>query len=276
MNRNSIIFAILCLLLTFCAAEAPARIGSDTCLGCHEDIQARIQKTAHFKPNPVECEDCHGPGGAHGDEPAATNIVTLKGTPAQKIMETCTRCHREYRSNYSSHTTTGRACLNCHDMWHSEKTVKSQLIPSDHLVTTKNWDQCLTCHRRQQAEFARPYHHQAGRFNNQCVACHDPHVTRKELRSKAIDEKCARCHPDFGGPFVYVHLGTQDKGCIGCHFPHGGTNPNLLNRNTTRFLCLSCHPDTPRLHNQANALYQQCTACHTAIHGSNFDPKFFQ
>jgi hypothetical protein len=49
--------------------------GADTCLGCHSDTAVTgIFKTKHARPNDphgpfghgqLQCEACHGPGGAH-------------------------------------------------------------------------------------------------------------------------------------------------------------------------------------------------------------------
>ncbi|MGD2032860.1 MAG: hypothetical protein PVJ74_10335, partial [Gammaproteobacteria bacterium] len=59
------------------AHEGPAysRRGADTCLGCHDDVAVtNIFMTAHgqpsdsrspFGPGQLQCEACHGPGGAH-------------------------------------------------------------------------------------------------------------------------------------------------------------------------------------------------------------------
>jgi hypothetical protein len=51
-----------------------------------------------------------------------------------------------------------------------------------------------------------------------------------------------------------------------------------------RQLCLECHssifefgaPDTPSFHNQATVRYQNCTTCHSRIHGSNVSNRFFR
>ena len=73
---------------------------------------------------------------------------------------------------------------------------------------------------------------------------------------------------------MYVHLGTQYRGCVECHTPHGSPYPNLLNRSTVRFLCLSCHANTPEFHDMSNPRFSNCTACHPAIHGSNASDTF--
>jgi DmsE family decaheme c-type cytochrome len=162
-------------------------------------------------------------------------------------------------------------------MWHSEKTVEQSKIPTPHLVKDKTDAGCTVCHTMERSEFMKPYRHKLILSGNTCVSCHDPHLSKKELRSmRTIFRKCIDCHPETGGPFIYVHLGTQHEGCMECHVPHGSPNPNLLTRHEPRMLCLSCHANTPQFHNQANPKYRDCTACHPAIHGSNMSKSFMR
>jgi hypothetical protein len=57
----------------------------------------------------------------------------------------------------------------------------------------------------------------------------------------------------------------------------------MLKRATVRQLCFECHtgiinqlsPEAGN-HNQALVRYQNCTVCHSAIHGSNSSSLFFR
>lgn len=111
-----------------------------------------------------------------------------------------------------------------------------------------------------------------------CVDCHSEHSGSLTGRrgTEQRDETCIRCHPDKGGPFVFEHLPTRVRGCVNCHTPHGSANSKLLARSDVRTLCLECHTNTPRTHNQSQARYQNCTICHKAVHGSNHDKTLFQ
>jgi predicted CXXCH cytochrome family protein len=85
--------------------------------------------------------------------------------------------------------------------------------------------------------------------------------------------KCAKCHPDRTGPFIYQHLsGTSDfgEGCLSCHNPHASANINLLKANG-RALCLSCHTD---MADHKGAATCWTSGCHSQIHGSNDNMLF--
>ena len=274
MNRNTTLrFCLILLGVGLFAGLAAAQAEADNCLDCHDTIGPAIIKTPHSKANNVQCSSCHG---VHkGEEPSADNINTLKKPVAQDVFKVCTQCHTGFHANESTHAKTDRACLNCHDMWHSEATVKARPIPVGKLVKKDSVELCLPCHNDVRAAINKPYHHQQSRIANMCVNCHNPHKTEREIRvHEEIDRKCANCHPETGGPFMYVHLGTQYRGCVECHTPHGSPYPNLLNRSTVRFLCLSCHASTPEFHDMTNPRFFACTTCHPAIHGSNVSNTF--
>ena len=265
------VIILLALALGFCAGFAAAQLGYDNCLGCHDPVGPAIVKTPHAKANGVLCSDCHG---EHGGPPAAENIRSLKKSPPQEVFQICTRCHTGFHANESTHAKTDRACLSCHDMWHTEATTAARPTPANQLVRKNSVDLCLPCHNKVRGEINKPYHHQQSRIANLCVNCHNPHKSDREIRAKDIDRKCAACHPETGGPFMYVHLGTQYRGCVECHNPHGSPYPNLLNRSTVRFLCLSCHTNAPPFVDLANPRYFNCSSCHPGLHGSNVSNKF--
>jgi predicted CXXCH cytochrome family protein len=75
---------------------------------------------------------------------------------------------------------------------------------------------------------------------------------------------------------MFEHRSVMVTGCASCHEPHGATNPKLLVRSDVRFLCLECHEDTPRFHDLSQDRFQNCTVCHTTIHGSYVDAKFLR
>ncbi len=251
-------------------------VGNDSCLECHDGVAAAIARTPHTMTNRVSCEACHGAGDAHAKDPSPDNIRSFKGISAKQVVSTCNRCHSDKHALMSSHLSNGRACLECHSLGHSTPFTDDGRRPKRALLKDVSSSLCTRCHAPQKAKMNRPFHHPSDDFDNVCLSCHDPHESRAELQRKAVDGKCATCHPEAGGPFMYVHPGTQNDGCSECHDPHGSTNPNLLNRSTTRFLCLSCHTDTPEFHNMADPKFRRCTSCHSAIHGSNSNAKFLE
>lgn len=145
---------------------------------------------------------------------------------------------------------------------------------------------CFACHIETHAQFNLPQHHPVieGRMN--CVHCHDPHGTDilKPAGGLAIarrNENCAGCHRDQARPFVFEHEALRE-GCVSCHQPHGSINAKLVAQRDAN-LCLRCHaqvqqPGTILVgkvdHSQLLRLGSCWSAgCHTAVHGSNINPK---
>jgi len=159
---------------------------------------------------------------------------------------------------------------------------------------------CEGCHTDVRAQFAMPFKHRVEEGVISCTDCHNPHGTfaptwRMASRPHQVDqaapneEPCLKCHADKRGPFIFEHLGVRVDGCETCHAPHGSTNSRLLRRPVVFTLCLECHngagnfgrqgtgiPSQTPKHNMADPRYQNCTACHVRIHGSNADSSFLR
>jgi predicted CXXCH cytochrome family protein len=67
-------------------------------------------------------------------------------------------------------------------------------------------------------------------------------------------------------------------GCRSCHQIHGSPNRHLLTHSRQINLCYECHSgaNTPGFHGAEQFLNEKCTACHTAIHGSNTNQLFLE
>jgi len=210
-------------------------VGSETCKGCHEEIYKATEQTPHYKmmfqPHPagkgVDCEACHGPGGAHveggGDK---SKIIVFSNLSMAEANKRCLNCHTygNEHANFlrSSHAENDIGCISCHSPHHA-KVERNLLIEKQPLL-------CYGCHTEEKAEFSRPYHHRVNEGLVQCSDCHNEHggFIHKQLRTSAAqDQVCYKCHTDKKGPFVFEHLPVKTEGCSSCHTPHGSTNPRL-------------------------------------------------
>ena len=55
------------------------------------------------------------------------------------------------------------------------------------------------------------------------------------------------------------------------------TDPDSGGALDVRTLCLACHPDLPRNHEQKpGSVYRECLRCHVEIHGSQSDPDYLR
>jgi DmsE family decaheme c-type cytochrome len=267
-------------------ATPNAFVGGDVCATCHEEVSKKFAGNPHTKlaaqhgDAGVNCEGCHGPGGAHveggGD---ISKIFNPAKASAKEVDKNCLGCHQGKHANFerSAHGEGNVSCLGCHDI-HGSKEQALLKAPQPML--------CYQCHTDIKPQFSMPFHHKVNEGLVQCTDCHDPHGTfeKKGLKSATQqDAVCVKCHTETAGPWVYEHNVVKTEGCVACHTPHGGPNPRLLNRANVNTICLQCHSPSPNFttsaplgpaHNQAMQ-YQSCTICHAAIHGSNTSGVFF-
>ncbi|HXW62445.1 MAG TPA: DmsE family decaheme c-type cytochrome [Candidatus Acidoferrales bacterium] len=273
------------------ASGSAEYVGAEVCKTCHEEIYNGWEKSPHWKttldtkggPSHQGCEGCHGPGAAHvaggGD---VTKIFTFKGATTKEIADRCLTCHaggpQQMNALNSLHTKNGVSCISCHSPHHAET--------KEFLLSKPQPQLCYGCHLQQQAQFVMPFHHRVNEGLIYCTDCHNVHGTElpKQVRmAPMLDAICLKCHTDKQGPFVFEHAPVKVNGCGSCHSVHGGPNPHMLKLSNVNLLCLQCHttstfsnaPGAPSFHNQAS-VFQACTICHVAIHGSNFDATFFK
>jgi len=113
--------------------------GADTCLTCHggDATVAGIFRTKHARPGDasgpfghggLQCEACHGPGGAHVDAMGDTSKIIAFGpnshSSVQQQNANCLGCHQANAAHdwaSSAHAASNLACTSCHRL-HSPKT----------------------------------------------------------------------------------------------------------------------------------------------------------
>ncbi|MEM9079635.1 MAG: cytochrome c3 family protein [Verrucomicrobiota bacterium] len=214
-------------------------VGSDTCAGCHQEINAESHGSIHAQVNvsgiegisDTSCESCHGPGSKHVAESGGTAFERWIVNP-RKSPEACLNCHVEIQSDFHMlhrhPVLEGEMnCVDCHDP-HGPDIMAA----GGQLAMTRQEAVCGKCHEEQTRPFV--FGHEAMREG--CVACHKPHgsVNRKML-SEPDANLCLKCHaqvPDGAGRVV---IGAVDHS----FFLRQGS----------------------------------CVSCHTAVHGSNIHPK---
>src|SRR4051812_8487794 len=83
------------------AAPKAEYVGTETCLGCHDDATKELGKTVHWKSSHprspaanMGCESCHGPGSRHIEDPGDdTSIRKFDKMAARDVSATCRTCH---------------------------------------------------------------------------------------------------------------------------------------------------------------------------------------
>jgi DmsE family decaheme c-type cytochrome len=301
-----LIFALAAPLALFAAPakqdkqekkEAPAKaeyIGSETCAGCHDEINTSFAKNPHHlleksKSRGWEgkaCEACHGPGSKHAETNAAEDILNPAKMAPQKVDALCLACHKNQPTQVgrlqSGHARNSVACTACHNT-HKTGVESSEYILKTNAGVNKT---CAACHTAVWAQFQRPHRHKVPEGGMACTACHNPHssfINRNlRLAHGSSEIGCFSCHSDKRGPFVFDHAPVQTEPCSVCHEPHGSANPRMLTRHEVSFQCLECHSNlnSPSksgtlggipnaIHDMRSPRFRNCTVCHQKIHGSN-------
>jgi len=264
--------------------------GADTCLVCHYSPQLMgLFRTKHAQPNDprgpfghggLQCEACHGPGGAHvkarGREPAGIIDFGHPGASApDKQNAMCLGCHRANAAHdwdASAHAASGVACASCHTLHAAQDPVRA---------AETQIEVCTTCHQAQHTDLYKLSHHPLREGKMACADCHSPHgsTALAQLTHNTVNETCTTCHAEFRGPFLWEHQPVTED-CDNCHEPHGSAQPSLL-KVRTPFLCQQCHegaghpsvPNTPQGlpggMPSAFLLAGGCINCHSQVHGSN-------
>jgi DmsE family decaheme c-type cytochrome len=264
--------------------------GADTCLSCHNDATIMgIFRTKHARPNDprgpfghggLQCEACHGPGGAHvaaGGGPLAglIDFGPKAQTPASRQNASCLACHQSNAAHdwaSSAHAASDVACAGCHRMHVAKDPV---------LTASTQIEICTTCHQAEHTDLFKPSHHPLREGKMACTSCHSPHgsTAPAQLVKDTVNATCTSCHAEYRGPFLWEHQPVTED-CTNCHQPHGSAQPSLLKMRPP-FLCQSCHEGAghPSIANTPQGLAGGmpspyllgggCVNCHSQIHGSN-------
>ncbi len=142
---------------------------------------------------------------------------------------------------------------------------------------------CYTCHAETRAAFLLPERHPVEQGAVDCADCHNPHASAsRRVLGGFKQADCLTCHAEYRGPWFFEHQVVAVEGCVACHVPHGSQNRHMLTYQRVGDLCLQCHPAQPFFHvavdgaGERTEAINDCTRCHTQIHGSNNDALFLR
>ncbi len=266
------------LVVTLCipvAAEGEYA-GDETCVACHDTLTESWIHTGHGSASgfaEAGCESCHGSAAKHIESGGDLDSIIRFGllTPRES-SQICLDCHNRTESQFDAshgiHSLNDVACTSCHN---PHSTAPQGLARTGSEL-------CGSCHQQVMAQFELPRAHPMGDGGNECSGCHNPHATATLRVEKSLYESCTNCHFEKAGPFLFGHDTMFVDGCAGCHEVHGSPNRHLLKHEPQVNLCYQCHSAsvTPGWHSTPRFLNEKCTACHSAIHGSNTSPYFLE
>jgi DmsE family decaheme c-type cytochrome len=269
-----VLLSFACLAV---ASPASAQVDDADCALCHDDIQAAFVQSGTGKAPgghaKADCQSCHGPGEAHIEEGGDLEKIVRFGTlSAKESSSRCLACHQEQEIHFSArqgiHHLSDVSCTDCHDPHSGAQTMLRETGAA----------LCSSCHPGVAARFGMPRSHPMAENGPGCVQCHQPHGANRQLQRDGLHGTCGNCHFEKTGPFFYGHDTSLIDGCGSCHEVHGSTGRHLLVHENQVNLCYQCHTAavTPGWHSASRFLDEKCTACHTAIHGSNTSQFFLE
>jgi predicted CXXCH cytochrome family protein len=196
------------------------------CAGCHSTGVDPVSAT--WAEQNITCESCHGPGKAHSEKPAATNIVNPARLPVERSIEVCLSCHQAGRPAGDEYAWAvgyqpGKKLA---DFWHGFEPTGKQ--------TPEFWSDGTAHKNRVQGNTFT--HSVMFAHGIQCSNCHDSHGSRHvsmTLKSASTNALCLTCHgpgkdvgPSYKELSDHTHHTTTSAGsqCISCHMPKTGEN----------------------------------------------------
>lgn len=222
------------------AAQPP---GPEVCKNCHDKQFDSFAATTHGKKahprSPASnagCASCHGDGSEHvkaGGGKGVGGMINLssKTIPAARRDQVCLTCHEANR-----HLA----------FWDSGKHRKNDVSCSDCHSTHGGKDSLLKIANPQIAPLTN-----TARVPQQevCFNCH------RDIRALVMRPSH---HPIVEGKIQ----------CTSCHNPHGALSPAMVNAESVKELCTTCHADKrgPFLFEHA-PVEESCLNCHNP-HGS--------
>lgn len=238
--------------------------GKDVCAGCHQEVTAQFDRSAHsalvLKEGGTQyagCEACHGPGVKHAEAGGgAEGIRSFKNLSDGEAAQACLSCHRNGHAMEwagSAHQMNGVTCTDCHTIHQSRKpagllqkaegfAVAHATAPAERGSLAKpQTELCLSCHQQVRTKLMQQSHHPVREGHMSCSSCHEVHGAGiKSVKStERVNDLCLSCHAKHQGPFVFEHAPVEES-CMTCHDPHGAMANNMLKQNEP-FLCLQCH-----------------------------------
>jgi DmsE family decaheme c-type cytochrome len=291
-----LVSAAVLLLFMVSPADTKSMTGAmEVCGDCHDSSVEAFGSTPHSALDSkdwklpegatVSCTACHGDAATHLDEGGGEGtIFNFEGELPGTITDRCMTCHQDTHPRFAAtpHAQSGLSCTSCHSI-HSGNTSPPNLPLQSGAASLAGVDEssvlCFNCHAEVFTLFEFNERHRLQEGILSCASCHDPHAPPKRANLGGFkQEMCVNCHTDKGGPFVFEHGSVRVEGCVACHSPHGSPNRHQLQHQNVAELCYSCHATVASFHVRDDELRfdldAQCTNCHAAIHGSNFDLYF--
>lgn len=180
------------------------------CLSCHSDTRAPDTYPLHalgdFRPQPLGCATCHGPGKEHvllmqagGPQPDDLKVLYPGEWKPSLQVDLCARCHLEGDAMIDfdlglPHPKPGERLADHRAVW-----VAKDAGDDFRFVSQVQRMAMSACFQESQAMT--------------CTTCHDPHLPPRMQSVARRNQACVDCHSTM----VETHAKGED--CVSCHMP---------------------------------------------------------
>ena len=170
-------------------------------------------------PEGIDCQRCHGPGGAHVRAPQAANIVNPAKLSRDRNLEVCMQCHLETTSAPLPYAVrrVGRGVFS----YKPGEALSDYAIHFDHASGTGHDDKFEIAGSAYRLRKSLCFQKSD---TMTCTTCHNPHnVPRGEEATRHYVSVCKSCHGDMA-QLVAARKHTASEDCLGCHMPKRRTD----------------------------------------------------
>src|SRR5262245_49021162 len=175
-------------------------------------------------PEGIDCQRCHGPGGAHVRAARSTNadvdaiqkaIVNPALLSPERKLEVCMQCHLESTSTRLPYSVRrfDRGVFS----FRPGQALSDYAIHFDHAANSGHDDKFEIVNQAYRLLRSACFQKSAGALT--CTTCHDPHdVPRGEDATAHYVGVCQGCHKQLDRSH------TTSKDCLSCHMPKRRTD----------------------------------------------------
>jgi tetratricopeptide (TPR) repeat protein len=214
------------------------------CMSCHNALPKFADGSENkfsVVPSGIDCERCHGPGGAHlaqfinGNRTDTANqidysIVNPAKLPIDLQFDICQRCHLQGNAvlkegkSFLDYKPGAKLSDYISVFLPKFENGEDEFIMASHADRLKQSKCFIESYKKgKDNKSIKPY-----KSALTCITCHNPHVSVTKTDENYFNQKCLNCHKGFTHDAKeikeFTGLKTRNlNDCVSCHMPNSGS-----------------------------------------------------